>query len=204
MTTRERIHEIAQEAAPLLTGAWRFNRVRSQAVDKRYVWTSVAIISDDSTPGRAIRLRRCWRNRNRFSISGEIRGSAGSGESTKRITVDASRESRLIAGDINRRLIPAYLEEWKELEEQESRRRAVQEKLTHRLNLVKRFCPDLRPNPYSRGTRFFWNHQGHTSELEMYSGDDVRLGLRISFDEALRIIAQLKEGNPALSARIRI
>ncbi len=106
----DRLFALAEEVAPLLTGQWRYNRLAETRSDIRHA--NEAVLNDDTQPGRQLVLRPCWEAPGRI----QIRGSLPQSMSREKITVSEQRPARAVAGDINRRLLPGFLQEWRETE----------------------------------------------------------------------------------------
>lgn len=192
IVTQEQLFEIAREAAPRIDGAWRFNRIRSQAIQ---AWSPTAVITDDTESGREIRIRRSWRNQHRLALWGVLASLGAHPYSSKQITVNPQRGGWAIAGDINRRLLPSYLDDWEQRKGDLAKAQAKREEFLHKLHLIRTFCPDLRAvnGDDARSDRFYWRGPAQaTGSLRLYPGYD-RVGIEISlrFADALRVLALL-------------
>ncbi len=193
IVTQDELFEIAREAAPRIDGAWRFHLLRSQAVRS---WSPVAVITDDRQPGRGIRIRRSRRNEHRLSLAGSLPPLDGRPGFTKPITVDPQRGGPALAGDINRRLLPAYLQAWERRSQAAAQADAEREEFLQKLALMRAIRPDLRcrnGDPL-RSRAFHWSDpEGAGGTIRMHPGfDRVGLELSLPFAQALRVLAVLK------------
>jgi hypothetical protein len=106
----ERLFALAEEIAPLLTGQWRSNRLAEQRSDIRHA--NQAVVNDDTQPGRQLVFQPCPDKPGRIHMRGSLR------ESLSRVKIILSEQlpARAVAGDINRRLLPGFRQEWREAE----------------------------------------------------------------------------------------
>jgi len=180
----DRAQEIAAAVAPLLIGAWRFNRRATEA----HVWQHV-VLSDDAAPGRGIEFKSYMQGGARFEVSGQLPSQGGSWWRSPSITVSQDRTPRAIAGDINRRLLPGYLALWEKRRADIERHLSEDAEHLQRYELLRKAAPDL--------TTFYHNHPVLSSDSFRFSKGKVRmhrrydrltLELSLSFAQVLQIL----------------
>lgn len=185
-----RIVEIAEQAAPFITGAWRFNRLASEKRSSE--WRTIAVISDDEQPGRTIDLRPDWNKSGRIAISGSMPDNS---YYQGHITVSDQRSGKAIAGDINRRLLPDYLRCWskRHADHVERARKAVE--FEQKRYLLSQILPGFRDG-YAHGSeeRFYFEagNDGLRGKVQMYkyySEDTATLEVRLTFDQLVKLAA---------------
>jgi len=178
---------IAKEAAPHITGQWRYHRLASEC--QRQGW---ATVTADSQPGRAITFRAGWYARDRITITGSLPGHFGGLESAASITVAPHRAGRSVAGDINRRLLPDYLHQWAARVAALAKDRDAQERHANKVRLVQQVLPGLRTRygddlfaadefRHELGALKLWRHSGRAD-----------LTLEIDYDDLIRVLYFLK------------
>ena len=182
-----RLHDIAQGAAPLLDGQWRYNRLPAESTQTH--WGNRATLFDATRPGRQIVFCAIWNRPERI----EIYGSLPERYSSKtRITVGQGRDIPAIAADIGRRFLPDYLREWDEAEAAKRQRAETMALYSHQVDLIRRIAPDFR-QAYTQeltGCDEFYFKGG---KVRLSSGGyDAHLELSLSFDELVRVLMFLK------------
>jgi hypothetical protein len=188
----ERLFALAEEVPPLLTGQWRSNRLAEQRSDIRHA--NQAVVNDDTQPGRQLVFRPCWDIPGRVQIRGSLRESL----SRVKITVSEQRPARAVAGEINRRLLPGFLQEWQEAETRCRQREAELELYRHQVELLRRFVPEfsLRYNRELSGADEFTFRDG---SVQLYSNYKASLRLSLPFADLVRVLMALY-GNGSTNA----
>ena len=131
--------KLAELTAPFLKG-WRFNRVLSKGADS---WRPIATFSNDDR--ETFLMCTHWRNESRFKIYGE--------HSQHSITVAQNRAPQAIAGDIQRRFLPQYLDDVAKYRQDQANRKASQATERLQYDLMEKACGELKEH---------WNHQHKT------------------------------------------
>lgn len=175
---------LAEEVAPLLTGQWRYNRLAEKRSNIRHA--NEAVLNDDTQPGRQLVLRPSWETPGRIRVAGVL----PQGLSKTRITVSEQRTSPAIAGDINRRLLPAFLAEWQAAITRRQAREAELELYGYQVELLRQFVPEFH-QLYRRdltGADEFYFQDG---ALRLYSGYNATVRLSLPFTDLVRVLMAL-------------
>ena len=190
------LFDLAQAIAPHISGAWRFHRIKS--TDRSSDWRSIAIISDDTQPGRHLHISPCWRQAGRLQICGTMPGSTSIFQ--KSITVARTRSGRAIGGDINRRLLPEYLQAWVQRSEDNAQRVREAESHQFKQHLMAQSLPgfqDHRQNGSDTQYRSYFcdderGLRGHVDSYVHYEPAKVRLELHLTFDQLIQLSDALR------------
>lgn len=189
--------ELAQGAAPHLKGRWRYNAL--ETTNRSRGWLKVAVITDTNQVGRAVELRESVMQSGRVSVSGDIPKLTGQiYRSEQTITVSPTRTGRAISGDINRRLLPAYLEEWSSRIADNEMQLARNAEFLQKLHLIQSFLPTLKSGNGrnfvdSDSFRFRCREDLH-GQITMYkSYNRIRLEVTLGFDDLLKLAAAIQK-----------
>jgi hypothetical protein len=186
----DRLFALASEVAPLLTGQWRYNRLAETRSDIRHA--NEAVLNDDTQPGRQIMFRPCWEAPGRI----QIRGSLPQSLSREKITVSEQRLARAVAGDINRRLLPGFLQEWRETETRRRQREAELELYRHQVELLRKFVPEFH-QLYNRSLTGADEFHFRDGTVQLYSSYKATLRLSLPFADLVRVLMALYGNTPA-------
>ncbi len=171
----ERLFALAEEIAPLLTGQWRSNRLAEQRPDIRHA--NQAVVNDDTQPGRQLVFQPCPDKPGRIHMRGSLR------ESLSRVNIILSEQlpARAVAGDINRRLLPGFRQEWREAETCRQAQEAKLELDRHQVALLRWFVLEfsLRSNRELSGADEFCFRDGSV-QLSSSHKASLRLSLRFA------------------------
>jgi hypothetical protein len=187
-TTQEQSFRIATEAAPFINGAWRFNNTFTSQCHRQ----GCAVLSDDRQPGRAIEFFASWSAKDRITIKGTLPSLGAHDRYTNQITVAPHRSGKAVAGDINRRLLPDYLDAWTKRQAEIAADRARVDLHKIKLDMIKSYCPELRAR---YGGKLEDTHDLRTrfGELRLwYQSQRADLTLALSFDDLIRVLHFLK------------
>jgi hypothetical protein len=179
-----RLFALAEEVAPLLTGQWRYNRLAEKHSEIRHV--NEAVVNDDTQPGRQLVFRSCWETPGRL----QIRGNLPQRLSRVTITVAEQRTARAIAADINRRLLPGFLQEWQHAATQRHQQDAELELYGHQVELLRKFVPEFH-QLYTRtltGADEFYFRDG---SVRLYASTNASLRLSLPFPDLVRALMAL-------------
>ena len=181
-----RLFDIARGVAPLLDGRFRYNRLEEEKAN--YDWGNRAVLSDDTKTGRQIIFKNCWRKSGRIEITGLM--PRGYGRTA--ITVAQTRDIPAIAGDINRRFLPPYLEEWNTRQAEINDRAAKLEAYGHQVDLLRRICPEFRKSQHGELTGYdeFYFQNG---QVRLSSDSNSQLRLSLPFDDLVRVLMYLNQ-----------
>lgn len=192
----EPLFAIASKVAPLVRGGrFRFNRVLSEAAGKSSdgePWA--AILTNDLNAHERLYIRADWHAKGRLGISGMVPDAYRAGEWTSdrasRITVAADRHPAGIAGDIMRRLLPAYRKELAQRLADENTRKGAAEILEQKINLLQSVSLDFSRLHYERDKYTFRTRGGCGTASQYYDGE-WRVEVRLGFDDLVRLLVWL-------------
>jgi len=193
----DRALKLAQTVAPRLDGAWRFNRLASENHNWNYF-----VLTDDATPGRQIEIAPYTKyGDQRLEIFGRLDRLGAHSQRSQTITVSQNRSPHSIAADINRRLLPGYLDDW--IEREAYIEKSGRESTEHgqKIDLLRRVAPELRASDWreiDNNTTEFRFQYGSVQMWRSYHKTTVTLDL--SFAETLQVlhfVNEMKEKNNA-------
>ena len=190
------LKEIAQSVAPRLSGSWKYNALLTE--EHSCGWLKLAVVTDNSQPGRAIQFREDMNQRSRVAISGSLPKISGSHvRSSTRITVNPARSGKAIAGDINRRLLPDYLEAWNLRMAEIGNQTEQDEVFLQKIHLLQSFLPDLSPqgrNAVSaQDFRFRLADEIYGKITMGRYYENYRVELTLDFERLVKLAAVIKE-----------
>ncbi|MEM9422372.1 MAG: hypothetical protein AAF986_07705 [Pseudomonadota bacterium] len=171
----DRIEEIAKGVARLLDGQWIYNHL----ADKN--WCTRAELFDQKNRNRVMTFSTIWNKPDRVCIRAFVKETGVSDE----ITVSQDRTIPAIAGDINRRLLPPFIEKAVQAEsdmEQQAVENAAEQL---KVDLLKRFLPNFRAAQGGRSYQYYFD--GGAVELWRYNGK-ARVELDLDFDNLVRVL----------------
>ena len=195
--SHETLIELATAAAPYLDGQWRFNRLQTN--ERSSGWLKMAVITDTAQVGRSLELREDMMQSGRVAISGDLLKLTGRlYRSEQKITVSPTRTGRAIAGDINRRLLPVYLNEWKERVALNERQSQSNDEFLQKLHLIQSFLPTLSAENgrnLVNSDRFCFRCADNVNgQITMYKAHPrIRIEVSLEFDKLLKLAAAIKE-----------
>lgn len=184
----------ARTIAACLPGRWRYAPLRSEIKEGFHSWGKHKenplahynlIIQEDSNQGRAIRLRTCWKDETRFSVSGCL----GNGSTHQHITVAQSRPSKAIAADIARRLLPDYEAEFQKWQADQAEKDRCKQQLDLQMAFLRSQWPGL--HDYSHGSGEIRLGVGNGISLKIYPykyNGEVYIDGKVSMETAVKIL----------------
>lgn len=180
----DRLFALAEEVAPLLTGQWRYNRLAETRSDVRHA--NEAVVNDDTQPRRQIVLRSCWDMPGRIQICGSLRESL----SHVKITISEQRPARAVAEDINRHLLPGFLQEWQETETRCQARDAEMELYRHQVEVLRKFVPEFH-QLYNRSLSGADEFHFRDGSVQLHASYKASLHLSLPFPDLACVLMAL-------------
>ncbi len=180
-----RLHDIALGCVPFLKGRWRYLKNEDWAGYRQR-----AVLQDDTDRRRQIIFSDYYRGEGRFQVTGAYPVGQGN---PPRITLSQCRSISDLGREINRRFLPSYLKHYDQSKSAHLLQIKKQEQLRIRAGLLKQIDPSMRPSHSHHGevSTDYYLASGKLS-LSSYS-DQVRLDVRLSFDQVVRVLYLLNE-----------
>lgn len=181
--------ELAARIAPqIIGGRWRFNRVLSEDPQRYH---RQAVITNDLRPIERINLGEDWNAKGRVCVRGEFPPKSNAPRGCS-ITVSPTRDPRAIGRDIAARLLPDYRAKLAQCVIDRDARAGAEEANAQRLHALATVCRKLERYPYDSRKHSFDTRRAHGTLEEVYDGT-VEIGARLSFDDAVRLLAWLNQ-----------
>ena len=206
--TYKKLQLLGAQIAHYMAGSWRLD---SRPIKAERHYMGVVLLGGD---GLTIRLQDAARMRKQgmIYIYGEIpdfglnhneRYSAGLERTSKSINVSWGRSAKSIAGDIQRRLIPAYIKAVAKAESQAQQFKQRMDTLKHIENVFRKITPNLRRyrgHEYETRREYAFPAKGqycsHTLVISGYGSVSCDLKLNdLTPDTAMQILALLQNEN---------
>lgn len=183
------LFRLAAAIAPqIIGGRWRFNRVLSEP--KPGDWASTTL-TNDLQPLERLHLRESWNSKGRLTIAGAFPPKSSAPRDCS-ITVSPGRDPRAIGRDIAARLLPDYRTKLAVCLADRDARADAEEARAQRFHALATVCQKLERYPYDSRKHSFDTARAHGTLEEVYDGT-VEIGVRVSFDNAVRLLAWLNQ-----------
>ena len=189
-----RAEQLAIAAAPLLSGAWRYNATKSTT--ERYY--KEFVLTDDNNREQSVVLHPITKGRqNRIEIYAQLGRFGAMSRRHNFITVSEDRTPQAIAGEIKRRVLPGYGEAIKERDALISESTKISEAHAQRVQLVKSVVSKFRGyynSNYSLDeTQFRFDNGSLRMYRDMRRYDKATLELELNFDQLIQVLHFVKE-----------
>lgn len=193
----EALYEFAAKVAPHVGRGWRFNRLLSE--DREFGYGHQAILTNDANRNERLRINgNDYRHKARLSISGVYPKGAWLKERVS-ITCHKTRSPAAIGHDIARRFLPDYRKALAQAIEDAAIKAGQEEAFRLRLAALASQCREFKAYPYDHSAAYHFETRQANGRVKHYDSLEaiVDFEMRLSFDDAVRLLAWLNREDPA-------